>query len=75
MREYCLVCDGPMRLLSTGSDAAVLLWECCHCQQVSLIAGSRLLTPNWGRLYASLQIVDKDDYRYCPDDEPEPHSV
>jgi hypothetical protein len=75
MREYCLVCDGPMRLVSGNPNAPILLWECCQCQPGSLIKGTRMLMPNWGLLYASLLITDPDDYRRCPDDERQPGIV
>lgn len=75
MREYCLVCDGPMRLLSANSDAPVLMWECCDDQPVSLVTGTRLLTVNWGVLFASLRITDPDEYRRCPDAPTQPDVV
>ena len=75
MREYCPVCDGPMRLLSTDSNAPILLWECCDCQNISLVAGSRLLTLNWGLLFAPLKITDLAEYRRCPDAPIEPSAV
>lgn len=72
MREYCQVCDAPMRLLTTDSDSPVLLWECCRCQPGNLLDGSRLLTPNWGVLLPSWRITDLDEYQHCPDDDPGP---
>jgi hypothetical protein len=75
MREYCPVCDSPMRLLSTDSNAPILLWECCNCQTISLVAGTRLLTLNWGLLFASLKITDLDEYRRCLDEPIESSAV